>query len=178
MAFLGALGFLLGGVGLIFSFMAAQQQAAMTKKIGQYNAQQAQNQAKQERLDRAAEETQERKEARRRIAAIENSYAASGVLVDGTSALNALAEQTAADEMNILNRTRVSENKAKQIESSGKIGLWEANMRAKAIKTQAIGDLVGGFGSLMGASSGGGGGRVADTGGSSGGGGPFSNMFG
>ena len=145
---MAAVSMMAGIGGTYMSYVGARKQAAAQKKIGKYNAQQAENQAKQERLDRAEAEKQERRDSMRRISALENMYAASGVLVDGTSALDALAEQAATDEMNILNRTRVSENRAKQIQSQGKLGLWEANVSAKASKMKGYAALVDGVGGV------------------------------
>ena len=140
--------------GSIMQSQAAKAQASAQKKIGEYNAKQAQKEAQQERLDRDAAEKEERKENRRRLASIENMYAASGVLIDGTSAVDALAAQSAADELNVLNRNRESENRARSLESQGKIGLWESNIKAQAYKMQGRAALVDGAADVFGMAAG------------------------
>lgn len=173
------------GTSMYMTYTAGRKQEAAQKAIGKYNAQQAENQARQERLDRAAEEKEERKAAQRRMASIENMYAASGVLVDGTSALDALAAQGAADELNVLNRNRVSENRAKQIETQGKLGLWESTVNAQMTRLKTNAALVDGAAGIFSIASSASGGMSARKGtvstmgdGSYGGGTSGSSLFG
>lgn len=163
--------------------VAAKAQASAQKKIGEYNAKQAQKKAQQERLDRDAAEKEERKENRRRLASIENMYAASGVLIDGTSAVDALAAQSAADELNVLNRNRESENRARSLESQGKIGLWESNIKAQSYKMQGRAALVDGAADVFGLAAGAAGKiaesrKAADAGGGKQNNSLFSGLFG
>lgn len=135
------------------SYYSSRQQAAATEDIANANKKRSDRDAEQLRADREAEASAERKDARRRRARIESMYAASGVLLNGTSAEDALAEQAATDELNVLNRNRVAESQAVKMEENGRLGIWEASLRAQAIKTQGNADVFSqGVGMLSGAS--------------------------
>jgi len=149
MFILGLLSLALKVGAMYMTYAAGQQQAETQKKIAAYNAQNARNQAQQEKLDRNAAETEERKEGRQKRARIESMYAASGVLVNGTSAEEALVEQSKTDELNILNKNRVSKNRRNQLEASAGLSIWEGNMRAKATQLQTAGALVDQAGSIF-----------------------------
>lgn len=117
------------GTSMYSSRKAAQAQEA----VADANNDRAQRDAEQLRRERQQEARAERRDARRRRASIESRYAANGVLLQG-SAADAIAEQGAVDELNILNRTRMIESRADSIDENGKLGLWEASLAASAKK--------------------------------------------
>lgn len=122
--------------------VSAKQQQKANDDIAEANQDRADRDAQQLESDRHAEAGEERKEAKRRRASIENMYAGSGVLIDGTSAGSALAEQAAVDELSVLNRDRVSNSQAEKIRDQGRMGIWEASLKNSAVKSQAIGSIV------------------------------------
>ncbi len=155
---MAAIGMLFSIFGMYMTYAAAQQQAAYQAAVAERDAQNARNQAEQEKLDRAVEEKEERKGSRQNLAKIESMYAASGVLVDGTSAEDAMVEQVKTDEFNILNQNRKSKNRRNQLEAQADLSLWDGLMKVEATKMQRNASLVDQAGSMF-SSMGGGGGK-------------------
>jgi Tfp pilus assembly protein PilE len=121
----------------------AKAQADQAEKTAQHNAEVAKNEAEQERLNRSAQEREERRDMLRRRAAIEAAYAKSGVLLEGTPA-QYLTEQATTDELNVQRGNQQSTQVRRALLQRSSLYLTEGSNMAGAFRTQARGALVGG----------------------------------
>lgn len=144
---LAALGAIGSAVSMVMGYQATQAAAKQAKYNAEYNNQLAQNQAEQERLNRAAAENEDRRQKKLRLSLIEAQYAKSGVLLEGTPGLM-MQEQATADELSTQQGNLESLQKRRSLRAQGAQALWEGKFQAKQLKTQANIGLIGGLGSL------------------------------
>lgn len=144
-------------IGLYMQYDAAQSAAKQAEYDAEYEAQIAENQAEQEKLNRAEIEKSERSQSARRKAAQRASYAKSGVLLEGTP-LTMLAEQAGVDELNIQQGNLESRQKRANIRAGGRAALQSGKNRASAIRHGATANLITGIGQAASSSASGAGG--------------------
>lgn len=153
-----ALGFVFGGAGIMAGLTAitgifgaySQYQANKTaakqaEYDAEYEAELRENQAEQERLNRAETEREERKMTARRRAAQRGSYAKSGVLMEGTP-LTLMSEQAAVDEKNVQQGNLDSRQRQANLRASGQAALTAGKNRSRAYKAAATTALISGLG--------------------------------
>lgn len=92
-------------VGGLFQAYSGYQQAKQNQYNKEAEAKALANQADQEEMNRLEQEKTERRLAARKSARSETMYAKSGILLQGTPA-EALAEQSATQEANIMQKTQ------------------------------------------------------------------------
>lgn len=140
------------GYGMWSAREAGKDQARAAKDEARYRAQQAENAAEQERLNRIARDRDERQAVTRRRARIEASYAKAGVLLTGTPS-DYLAEQAATDELNIQRGRQGSEQRQASLLHQGQVALVQGGNLAGAYKSAAQQQMIGtglqGAGSLL-----------------------------
>ncbi len=122
-----------GLAGLFMQHQATRAAAKQAEYDAEYEAQVAENQAEQEKLNIAEQEKIERKQTARRRAAQRASYAKSGVLLEGTP-LTMLSEQAGVDEQNIQQGNLESRQRQANIRSGGKAALQSGKNRSSAIR--------------------------------------------
>ncbi|MFA5525974.1 MAG: hypothetical protein WC992_04025 [Acholeplasmataceae bacterium] len=150
MAFLNP-GLLLFGIigslaSTVYAMYSSRQQgkaqAKAAKDEARYRAKQAENAAEQERLNRIASETDERRAVQRRRARIEGAYAKAGVLLSGTPS-DYLAEQAATDELNIQRARQGSELRQQSLLHQGQVASIQGATLASAYKSGATQQMIG-----------------------------------
>ena len=130
----------------VYSQMEAQSTAAKQAEYdAEYQAEVAENNAEQEKLNRAEKEKSERSETARRRAAQRASYAKSGVLLEGTP-LTMLSEQAGVDEQNIQQGNLESRQKQTSLRHGGQAALQSGKNKSSAYKSAAKTNLMAGIG--------------------------------
>jgi hypothetical protein len=129
--------------GGAMQYSAYQQQAAATKSIASYNANLNINQAKQGELDLAANISRQRDENRQLMAGQRASYAAAGLLQEG-SPLQVEAETAGRLQTNIQMAHMQQQQKTRQLYDAAAMGVWEGNQQAKGLKLQSYAALING----------------------------------
>jgi len=112
---------------------ASQAAAKQAEYDAEYEAEVAENQAEQERLNRAEAEKIERSQTARRRAAQRASYAKSGVLLEGTP-LTMMTEQAGVDELNIQQGNLESRQRQANLRAGGQAALQSGKKRSSALK--------------------------------------------
>lgn len=133
--------------GLFMQQQATKSAAKQAEYDAEYEAQVAENQAEQERLNRAEQEKTERKQTARRRAAQRASYAKSGVLLEGTP-LTMLSEQAGVDELNIQQGNLESRQRQANIRHGGQAALQSGKNRASAMRSAGTTSLLTGVGKV------------------------------
>lgn len=138
---------LIAAVSAIYGGVTQYQSGKAQAKQAEYNAEHEadvlENQAEQEKLNRRADEGQERKESRRRLASMEAAYAKSGVLIDGTPA-NYLNEQTETDELNIARGNQRSKQRGLGLKIAGQNSIIAGKVKSSGYKAKGEAALIGG----------------------------------
>ncbi len=128
-------GILAVGYGPYMQYQASQQAADTAEAAGNYNAKVAKNKAEQERLNRLAQERDEREAARRRRALIESMYVRSGVLLSGTPEAW-LTAQAGTDELSILRGTYASQAQQRDLLSQSSFYRMQGQNEATGYRMQ------------------------------------------
>lgn len=131
--------------GMFMQYQASQDQAKQVEYDAEYEAELSENQAEQEKLNRAAKEKGDRSQMARRRAAQRASYAKSGVLLEGTP-LTMLAEQAGTDEQNIQQGNLESRQRQTNLKSGGQAALQSGKNRAGAYRYAGNANLLTGIG--------------------------------
>jgi len=131
--------------GLFMQHQASTNAAKQAEYDSEYEAELSENQAEQEKLNRAAKEKGDRTQSARRRAAQRASYAKSGVLLEGTP-LTMLAEQAGTDEQNIQQGNLESRQRQGNLKAGGQAALQSGKNRSSAYKAQGTTNLLTGIG--------------------------------
>jgi len=124
---------------------ASKAAAKQSEYDAEYEAEIAENQAEQEKLNRAEKEKSERSQTARRRAAQRASYAKSGVLLEGTP-LTMLSEQAGVDELNIQQGNLESRQRQSNLRHGGQAALQSGKNRSSAMRSAANTSLLTGLG--------------------------------
>lgn len=130
--------------GLFMQHQATRSAAKQAEYDAEYEAEVSENQAEQEKLNRAAAEKNDRSQSARRRAAQRASYAKSGVLLEGTP-LTMLAEQAGVDEQNIQQGNLESRQRQANLKAGGQAALQSGKNRSSAYKKSATTNLLTGL---------------------------------
>jgi hypothetical protein len=125
------------------------QQAKTAKAIGRWNAQAAENQARQTEMDAAEGMRRKRKENARFLASQRARYAKAGVLEEGTP-LELLAENAGNLEMEALDYQRQTRIQAAGLRAGGRMERDMANAQARAAQIGAGSSLLSGAATVAG----------------------------
>jgi hypothetical protein len=131
--------------GLFMQKEAADAQAKQAEYDSEHEAEIAENQAQQEKLNRAEKEKSERSQSARRRAAQRASYAKSGVLLEGTP-LTMLSEQAGVDELNIQQGNLESRQRQSNLKYGAQSALQSGKNRSSAMRSAAKTSLLTGLG--------------------------------
>ena len=131
--------------GLFMQYQSSQSASKQAEYDAEYEAELSENQAEQEKLNRAAAEKSDRSQGARRRAAQRASYAKSGVLLEGTP-LTMLAEQAGVDEQNIQQGNLESRQRQANLKAGGQAALQSGKNRSSAYKAAGRTNLLTGIG--------------------------------
>ena len=145
-----------GGLGLWNAYQqkeATEEQAETLERESKVNAELARRQVEEDARAESDEVRRAREEQRRRRAAIESTYASSGVLLEG-SAAEMLTRQREVDELNIQKTHRGGNERRKTMlwntDFQEKSGMYQAKSLRRKANTQFISGVaqsgVGGYG--------------------------------
>lgn len=144
MAAAGAI--LMGGGGLLKSYGTLQEGYAAAG-ASDYNAQMAESNAVQAKLQAAEEERRQRVISRKALGDMRTGYAASGITMEG-SALDVLTESAAAAEMDALTIRHSGEVKATAYKNEAALERYKAKYQRKAAQLGAASSLLSTGGSM------------------------------
>jgi len=136
-------------IGGYLQYQAYQDAADVERARAAHDAQVAQQQAKQEALNRRTAEAEEIRQARRRRATIEAIYARSGVLLTGTPS-EWLVEQAGVDAWNREQGNLASRQTQTGLLDQARMIEWKGRQRARAYRQQGTAALIGGFTDMAG----------------------------
>ena len=128
-------------VGAGVSYYGAQQQASATEKTAKYNAKVQENAAIQEDMEMREQIARSRSENKRLLASQRAGTAASGIELTG-SPLEILGANAANLELKNQDMGRAASLRLMQGQAQAKATVWEGNMTAAGIRTQAAGTLL------------------------------------
>ena len=127
------------GAGL--SYKASLDQAKATEKTAKYNAKVQENAAIQEDMEMREQIARNRSENKRLLASQRAGTAASGIELSG-SPLEILGANAASLELKNQDMGRAASLRLMQGQAQAKATVWEGNMTAAGIRTQAAGTLL------------------------------------
>ena len=123
------------------SYYGSQQQAKATEKTAKYNAKVQENAAIQEDMEMREQIARNRSENKRLLASQRAGTAASGIELTG-SPLEVLGANAANLELKNQDMGRAASLRLMQGQAQAKATVWEGNMTAAGIRTQAAGTLL------------------------------------
>ena len=128
-------------VGAGVSYYGSQQQAKATERVAKYNAKVQENEAIQQDMEMREQINRNRAENKRLLASQRAGTAASGIELTG-SPLEVLGANAASLELKNQDMGRAASLRLMQGQSQAKATVWEGNMTAAGIRTQAAGTLL------------------------------------
>ena len=141
MASLAVAALVVSAAGAGVSYYGSQQQAKATKQVAAYNAKVQENEAIQQDMEMREQISRTRRENKRLLASQRAGVAASGIELSG-SPLEILGANAASLELKNQDMGRAASLRLMQGQAQAKATVWEGNMTAAGIRTQAAGTLL------------------------------------
>ncbi len=134
----------IAGAGI--SAYSVYQEGQAQEDMAKYNAKVATNEAVNESAVAGQNAIRMREMNKRRISAIRNQMAGSGVLMSSGSSLDTIAAASSELELQTMDMFRESQLKQTAYQNQAKLSMWQGKQASQAATIGAIGTLLSGAG--------------------------------